>query len=49
MKCLERMRHIQQSGTTIVLVSHSMHAVCPTPTIALRSRMRAGSVTDGEL
>jgi ABC-2 type transport system ATP-binding protein len=27
MKCLERMRHIQQSGTTIVLVSHSMHAV----------------------
>jgi lipopolysaccharide transport system ATP-binding protein len=32
MKCLERMRHIQQSGTTIVLVSHSMHAVrllCP--------------------
>ena len=38
MKCLERMRSIQQSGTTIVMVSHSMHAIrllCPR-TLVLR-------------
>jgi lipopolysaccharide transport system ATP-binding protein len=32
LKCFDRMREIQGSGTTIVLVSHSMHAIrllCP--------------------
>jgi ABC-2 type transport system ATP-binding protein len=32
LKCFERMRHIQRSGATIVIVSHSMHAIrllCP--------------------
>ena len=32
LKCFERMRQIQRSGTTIVIVSHSMHAIrllCP--------------------
>lgn len=31
-KCIERMRELQRDGTTIVLVSHSMHAIrflCP--------------------
>lgn len=31
-KCIERMRELQRNGTTIVLVSHSMHAIrflCP--------------------
>jgi ABC-type polysaccharide/polyol phosphate transport system ATPase subunit len=32
LKCIDRMRELQQNGTTIVLVSHSMHAIrvlCP--------------------
>jgi ABC-type methionine transport system ATPase subunit len=32
LKCFERMREIQERGTTIILVSHSMHAIrllCP--------------------
>src|SRR3954469_6446583 len=32
LKCFDRMREIQQSGTTILVVSHSMHAIrllCP--------------------
>jgi lipopolysaccharide transport system ATP-binding protein len=32
LKCLDRMRHLQEHGTTIVLVSHSMQAIrllCP--------------------
>lgn len=47
MKCLERMRTIQQSGTTIVMVSHSMHAIrllCPRAVV-----MRHGQVAfEGE-
>ena len=47
MKCIGRMQAIQRSGTTIVLVSHSMHAIralCPRTVV-----MRHGAVAfDGE-
>lgn len=41
-KCLERMRSLQRTGTTIVLVSHSMHAVrllCPRAVVVHRGRV----------
>ena len=34
LKCFDRMRHLQSEGTTILIVSHSMHAIrllCPAP------------------
>lgn len=47
LKCLDRMRQIQERGTTIILVSHSMHAIrllCPRTLV-----IRAGEVAfDGE-
>jgi ABC-2 type transport system ATP-binding protein len=49
MKCLERMRHIQQSGTTIVLVSHSMHAVrllCPRTVLMRRGALEFDGDTE---
>jgi ABC-2 type transport system ATP-binding protein len=47
LKCLQKMQRIQQSGTTILMVSHSMHAIrllCPR-TILIR---RGGLEYDGE-
>lgn len=41
-KCLDRMRQLQRDGTTIVLVSHSMHAVrllCPRALVVHRGRL----------
>ena len=46
-KCLERMRQLQRDGTTIVLVSHSMHAIrllCPRTVVVHRGRV----VFDGD-
>jgi ABC-type polysaccharide/polyol phosphate transport system ATPase subunit len=42
LKCLERMRQIQESGTTIIIVSHSMHAIrllCPRAVLLRRGRV----------
>ena len=47
LKCFDRMRQIQASGTTIVLVSHSMHAVrllCPRALVMRQGRI----VFDGD-
>jgi ABC-type polysaccharide/polyol phosphate transport system ATPase subunit len=49
MKCLERMRSIQQSGTTIVMVSHSMHAIrllCPRTIVMRRGHMEFDGETE---
>jgi ABC-2 type transport system ATP-binding protein len=42
LKCFERMRALQASGTTIILVSHSMHAVrllCPRAVLLSHGRV----------
>jgi ABC-type polysaccharide/polyol phosphate transport system ATPase subunit len=42
LKCLDRMRGLQQRGTTILLVSHSMHAIrllCPRALVIRRGRL----------
>jgi ABC-type polysaccharide/polyol phosphate transport system ATPase subunit len=42
LKCFDRMREIQQSGTTILLVSHSMHAIrllCPRAIVLSRGEL----------
>jgi len=47
LKCFDRMRAIQSSGTTIVIVSHSMHAIrllCPRALVMRRGEL----VFDGE-
>jgi ABC-2 type transport system ATP-binding protein len=49
MKCLERMRLIQQSGTTIVMVSHSMHAIrllCPRTVVMRKGRVEFDGETE---
>jgi homopolymeric O-antigen transport system ATP-binding protein len=46
-KCLDRMRELQQAGTTIVIVSHSMHAIqamCPRALVFSQGRL----VHDGD-
>jgi ABC-2 type transport system ATP-binding protein len=47
LKCLDRMREIKRNGTTILLVSHSMHAIrllCPRALLMRRGEL----VFDGE-
>lgn len=47
LKCFDRMRAIQRSGTTIVMVSHSLHAIrllCPRVAVIRQGRL----VFDGE-
>ena len=42
LKCLDRMREIKRTGTTIVLVSHSMHAIrllCPRALLIRQGRL----------
>jgi energy-coupling factor transporter ATP-binding protein EcfA2 len=49
-KCLERMRALQAAGTTIVLVSHSMHAIrllCPRAILMRRGRLEYDGDTEG--
>ena len=43
LKCFERMRALQTTGTTIVLVSHSLHAIrllCPRALLISRGRLQ---------
>ena len=49
LRCLERMRDLQRSGTTIVFVSHHMHAVhllCPRTVVVHRGRVDFDGPTD---
>jgi ABC-type polysaccharide/polyol phosphate transport system ATPase subunit len=49
MKCLERMKAIRESGTTIVLVSHSMPAIrllCPRSIVMRHGRMEFDGDTE---
>jgi lipopolysaccharide transport system ATP-binding protein len=49
LKCFERMRQIQRSGTTIVIVSHSMHAIrllCPRALLMRRGRIEFDGPTE---
>jgi ABC-type polysaccharide/polyol phosphate transport system ATPase subunit len=49
LRCLERMRDLQRSGTTIVFVSHHMHAVhllCPRTVVVNRGRIDYDGPTD---
>ncbi len=42
LRCFDRMRHLQRSGTTIVFVSHSVHtvhALCPRAVLVHRGRV----------
>jgi ABC-type polysaccharide/polyol phosphate transport system ATPase subunit len=42
LKCLDRMREIKRTGTTVVLVSHSMHAIrllCPRALLMRKGRL----------
>ncbi|MGI8492580.1 MAG: ABC transporter ATP-binding protein [Acidimicrobiales bacterium] len=42
LKCFDRMRHLQSEGTTILFVSHSMHAIrllCPRALLIRRGRL----------
>jgi ABC-type polysaccharide/polyol phosphate transport system ATPase subunit len=49
LRCLERMRDLQRCGTTIVFVSHHMHAVhllCPRTAVIHRGRLDYDGPTD---
>jgi lipopolysaccharide transport system ATP-binding protein len=49
LKCFERMRQIQRAGTTIVIVSHSMHAIrllCPRSVLMRRGRIEFDGPTE---
>ena len=49
LKCIERMRLLQQRGTTIVLVSHSMHAIrllCPRALVIRKGRLEFDGDTE---
>lgn len=48
-KCFERMREVQQQGTTIVIVSHSTHhirALCPRTILMHRGQVQFDGETD---
>ncbi len=50
LKCFERMRLLQASGTTIILVSHSMHAIrllCPRAVLLSHGRVEADGPSEG--
>ncbi len=49
LRCLDHMRGLQRSGTTILFVSHSMHAVhllCPRTVFVHRGRIEADGPTE---
>ncbi|MDP9074763.1 MAG: polysaccharide ABC transporter ATP-binding protein [Actinomycetota bacterium] len=49
LRCINRMRELQQSGTTIVFVSHSMHAVhllCPRTVVVHRGQIAYDGPTE---
>jgi ABC-type polysaccharide/polyol phosphate transport system ATPase subunit len=49
LRCLERMRELQRAGTTIVFVSHHLHAVhllCPRTVVIHRGRVDYDGPTD---
>jgi lipopolysaccharide transport system ATP-binding protein len=49
LKCFERMRQIQRSGATIIIVSHSMHAIrllCPRAVMMRRGRIEFDGPTE---
>jgi ABC-2 type transport system ATP-binding protein len=50
LRCFDRMRALQRSGTTILFVSHSMHAIqllCPRTVLMHRGRIEADGPTEG--
>jgi hypothetical protein len=52
LRCLERMRDLQRSGTTIVFVSHHMHAIhllCPRTVVLHRGRLDYDGPTDSAI
>ncbi len=52
LRCLERMRELQRSGTTIVFVSHHMHAIhllCPRTLVVNRGRLDYDGPTDSAI
>jgi ABC-type polysaccharide/polyol phosphate transport system ATPase subunit len=49
LRCLDRMRDLQRRGTTIVFVSHSMHAIhllCPRTVVLHRGRIEFDGATE---
>ena len=49
LKCFERMRALQSEGTTIILVSHSMHAIrllCPRAVLLDHGRLEADGAAE---
>jgi ABC-2 type transport system ATP-binding protein len=49
-KCLERMRSLQSQGTTVVVVSHSIHAIrllCPRALVMRKGRLEFDGDTEG--
>ena len=52
LKCFERMRQIQRSGATIVIVSHSMHAIrllCPRAVLMGRGHIEFDGPTESAI
>jgi hypothetical protein len=50
LRCFDRMRALQRSGTTILFVSHSMHAIqllCPRSILVHHGRLEADGATEG--
>jgi hypothetical protein len=49
LKCIDRMRDLQKRGTTIVVVSHAMHAIrhlCPRTVLIRRGRLELDGPTE---
>jgi ABC-type polysaccharide/polyol phosphate transport system ATPase subunit len=52
LRCLNRMRDLQRSGTTIVFVSHHLHAIhllCPRTVVIHRGRVEFDGPTEGAM
>jgi ABC-type polysaccharide/polyol phosphate transport system ATPase subunit len=52
LRCFDRMRALQRAGTTILFVSHSMHAIqllCPRTVLVHRGRVEADGPTEGSI
>jgi ABC-type polysaccharide/polyol phosphate transport system ATPase subunit len=51
-KCIERMRRLQQEGTTILIVSHSMHAIrllCPRAILIRKGHLEYDGTAEGAI
>lgn len=51
-KCIERMKELQRQGTTIVMVSHSMHAIrflCPRALLLRKGQLEFDGATEDTL